>query len=196
MSDTNESTSTGNGVTLSAAFLDFCVKLRKNDPFILPELGKTFKIRHVSEKHDMELADALLDNTNVTYLELGTTKYTKRSAKAMAEYVRTSKRLQRINLYGQVFRSNCRILRQRDKTLCCFLLLGAEYWSVYCMGHRVSSHGLWCLPVAHHHVHLDVSLARIRVPHKNKYMLTRNKEERESNQREQARVRVSESDQH
>jgi hypothetical protein len=42
----------------------------------------------------MELADALLENTNVTYLKLETENYTKCSAEAMAKYVRTSKCLQ------------------------------------------------------------------------------------------------------
>jgi hypothetical protein len=51
-----------------------CVKVRNNDPSILPELGngKPFKIHHLSEKEDIELADALLENTSVMYLEFET----------------------------------------------------------------------------------------------------------------------------
>jgi hypothetical protein len=66
MSDPNDSASTGNDAPLSSEFLEFCAKVRKDDPSILPDLGKPFKIRHVSEKHDIELTDALLENTNVT----------------------------------------------------------------------------------------------------------------------------------
>jgi hypothetical protein len=80
--------------TLSPSFLEFCAKVRKNDPSILPELGKPFKIRQLSEREYMELADAILENNSVTYLELE--KDTKRSAEAMAKYMRTSKRLKRI----------------------------------------------------------------------------------------------------
>jgi hypothetical protein len=35
-------------------------------------LGNHFRIRDSSEKEDIELADALLENTSVTYLELET----------------------------------------------------------------------------------------------------------------------------
>jgi hypothetical protein len=31
---------------------------RHNDPFILPELGKSFNIRHLCEEKDIELSDA------------------------------------------------------------------------------------------------------------------------------------------
>jgi hypothetical protein len=44
----------------------------------------------------MELADALLENNSVIYLEVETKRYTKSSAEALAKYVRTSKRLQRM----------------------------------------------------------------------------------------------------
>jgi hypothetical protein len=118
MSDPNDSASTGDGVPLSSAFLEFCAKVRKDDPSILPEIGKPFKIRHLSEKEDMELADALLENNSVTYLELGTTTmYTKSSAEAMAKYVRTSKRLRRIHLpinYTQE-------MQHCEEMVCCFL---------------------------------------------------------------------------
>jgi hypothetical protein len=50
----------------------------------------------LSEKEAVELADALLENSSVTYLELATEKYTKSSAGAMTKYVRTSKRLRQI----------------------------------------------------------------------------------------------------
>jgi dihydroorotase-like cyclic amidohydrolase len=93
MSDPNDSTSAiaDDRALLSSRTLEFCAKVRKNDPSILPVLGQPVRICHVSEKDDMELADALLENTNVTYLELLTAKYTNRSAEAMAKYVRTSK---------------------------------------------------------------------------------------------------------
>jgi hypothetical protein len=81
---------------LSPTFLEFCAKVRNNDSSILPELGKPFRIRRLSEREYMELADALLENTSVTYLELMDIDYfTKSSAEAMAKYVRTSKRLLR-----------------------------------------------------------------------------------------------------
>jgi hypothetical protein len=37
---------------------------RSNDLSILPELGKPFKIRYLSEKEDMKLADALFENAS------------------------------------------------------------------------------------------------------------------------------------
>jgi hypothetical protein len=81
---------------LSSTFLEFCAKVRSNDPSILPEFGEPFNIGHLSEREGLELADALLENTNVTYLELKTQEYTKRFAEAMAKYVRTSKHVQHI----------------------------------------------------------------------------------------------------
>jgi Ran GTPase-activating protein (RanGAP) involved in mRNA processing and transport len=68
----------------------------------------------------MELADALLENTNVTYLLLGTALYTKSSAEAMAKYVRTSKHLRRIRWHGNWSRDD-RALNQHEETLCCFI---------------------------------------------------------------------------
>jgi hypothetical protein len=68
MSVSNDSTSAGNGGPLSSTVIEFCAKVRNNDPSILSELGRPFIIRpHLSEKGDIELADALLKNTNVTY---------------------------------------------------------------------------------------------------------------------------------
>jgi hypothetical protein len=102
MSDPNDSTSTEDGVPFSPKFLEFCAKVRRNDRSILPDTGNypyidnPLIIRDLSEKESVELADALLENTNVTYLELDTAKYTKCSAEAMAKYLRTSKCLQRI----------------------------------------------------------------------------------------------------
>jgi hypothetical protein len=78
---------------LSSVFLEFCVKVRNDDPSILPELGKPLMILPLSEKEGTELADALLENSSVTCLQFGTEKYTKCSAEAMAKYVRTSKSL-------------------------------------------------------------------------------------------------------
>jgi hypothetical protein len=66
MSDRNDSTSTGDGTSRSSMFLELCVKVRNNDPSILPALGKPFKIRLLTEKEHMELADALLENSSVT----------------------------------------------------------------------------------------------------------------------------------
>jgi hypothetical protein len=103
MSDLNDSASTDNG----DSFVEFCAKVRNNDPSILPRVGEPFKIRHLSENEHIELADALLKNNSVTSLELGAYKYTKISAEAMAEYVRSSKRLQRIRYFHPM--------------LCCFM---------------------------------------------------------------------------
>jgi hypothetical protein len=106
MSDPNDSmvlrTIKDGTALLPPIFLEFCVKVRNNDPSILPEPGQPFRIRNLlSEKEDIELADALQENTNVTYLEFETEKYTNSSAEAMAKYVRTSKRLQRIRWKGK-----------------------------------------------------------------------------------------------
>jgi Ran GTPase-activating protein (RanGAP) involved in mRNA processing and transport len=123
MSDPNDSTSTGDGVPLSSTFLEFCVKVRKDDPSILPELGKPFQIRVLSEREGLEVADALLENNSVTYLEFGTGKYTKSFLEAMAKYARTSNRLQHIRWNGET--DGCReyhqVLQQREEMFCCFL---------------------------------------------------------------------------
>jgi hypothetical protein len=47
ISDPNDSTSTGNDVPLPFAFLYFRVKVQKNDPSILLDPSKPFKIRIV-----------------------------------------------------------------------------------------------------------------------------------------------------
>jgi hypothetical protein len=97
MSVSNDSTVLGTvedgTALLSSAFLEFCVKVRNNDPFILPAPGEPLRIRRLSENEGMELADALLENTNVTYLELEMDNHTKSSAEAMAKYLRTSNSL-------------------------------------------------------------------------------------------------------
>jgi hypothetical protein len=105
MSDPNESMSTGNDGTralLSSSFLEFCAKVRHSDPSILPKSGAPLVIRtDWSEKEHMELADALLENTNVTSLELDTHNYhnyIEGSGEAMVKYVRSSKHLQHIFL--------------------------------------------------------------------------------------------------
>jgi Ran GTPase-activating protein (RanGAP) involved in mRNA processing and transport len=127
MSVSNDSTALStldNGrAVLSSTFLEFCVKVRNNDPSILPESGKPFKIRCLSEREHVELADALLENSSVTYLELETAKYTKSSAEAMAKYVRTSKRLQRIRLYRWLnkWETDNRKLQHCEEMFCCFL---------------------------------------------------------------------------
>jgi hypothetical protein len=119
MSDPNESTSSDDG----DSFVEFCDKVRNNDPSILPEFGEPFSIsrRQMSEKEHMELADALLENTSVTYLLLETGKYTTSSAEAMAKYVRTSKRLQRINWDLRDWMRSCQVCQQYEEMLCCFL---------------------------------------------------------------------------
>jgi hypothetical protein len=72
MSVSNDSTLTGTiddgRAFLSSTFLDFCAKVRKDDPTVLPELGKPFKIRLLSEREHTELANALLENNSATYL--------------------------------------------------------------------------------------------------------------------------------
>jgi hypothetical protein len=108
MSDPNDSTSTGDGLPLSSTFLEFCAKVRKDDPSILQELGKPFNVRQLSEREDNELSDALLKNNSVTHLEFDTGKYTKSSAEAMAKYVRTSNRLQRIRWKRELARISTR----------------------------------------------------------------------------------------
>jgi hypothetical protein len=104
---------------LSPTFLEFCAKVRNNDPSILPAPGMAFAIRDLSEREHMELAYALMENKSVTYLQLDMEKYTKSSAEAMAECVRTSKRLQRIRLFQPEYGSN---YGYREDSLCCFLL--------------------------------------------------------------------------
>jgi hypothetical protein len=74
----------------------------------------------VSEKEEMELAVALLENTTITYLELDTEKYTNRTAEAMAKYVHISKRSQRIRWNH----THARMIDDRlfhEEMLCCFL---------------------------------------------------------------------------
>jgi Ran GTPase-activating protein (RanGAP) involved in mRNA processing and transport len=120
MSDPNDSTSTDDSVSLSSTFLESCAKVRNNDPSILPEPGEPFKIRLLCERAGLELADALLENNSVTYLELDTPKYTKCYAEAMAKYVRTNKRLQRIH-WNQNRMTSDRWLKHHKEMLCCFL---------------------------------------------------------------------------
>jgi hypothetical protein len=107
---------------LSSTFLELCVNVRNNDASILPELGRPFTIGRLSEREHKELADALLENNSVTYLKLETEKYTKKSAEAMAKYVRTSKRLQRI---GWNVEWGMQIehpeLRHTEEIVCCFM---------------------------------------------------------------------------
>jgi Ran GTPase-activating protein (RanGAP) involved in mRNA processing and transport len=115
MSDPNDSTGT---VSHYPNFLEFCTKVRNNDPSILPKPGDPLIIRdQLSEKERIELADALLENTNVTYLLLKTENYRKSSTEAMAKYIRTSKRLQRIRWYT-IPDQKC---EEMEEMLCCFL---------------------------------------------------------------------------
>jgi hypothetical protein len=103
---------------LSSTFLDFCVNVRQDDPSILPEPGQPFNIRCMSEREGIELADAFLENTSVTDLELQILTYTTVYAEAMAKYVRTSKYLQRINWVGAY-----RIPQQREDIIICSFCL-------------------------------------------------------------------------
>jgi Ran GTPase-activating protein (RanGAP) involved in mRNA processing and transport len=96
MSHPNESTSTGEGAPLSLTFLEFCAKVRSNDPTILPSPGEPLRILNLSERESIELSEALLGNTSVTYIELDTAQFTKSTAEVMAKYVRSSKSLQHI----------------------------------------------------------------------------------------------------
>jgi Ran GTPase-activating protein (RanGAP) involved in mRNA processing and transport len=109
---------------LSSIFLEFCAKVRNNDPSVLPDCGRPFKIHPMCEREGMELADALLENTIVTYLELETGKYTKSFAEAMANFVRTSKHLQHIRWsedWGAMIDDRELGLRHRDEMFPCFL---------------------------------------------------------------------------
>jgi Ran GTPase-activating protein (RanGAP) involved in mRNA processing and transport len=128
MSVSKDSTSTGtveNGIALlSSTFLDFCAKVRNNDPSILPALGEHFKIRPMCEREGIELADALLENTVVTYLQLETGQYTKSSAEAMAKFVRNSKHLQHIKWnedWDAVINDRELGLCHREEMFSCFL---------------------------------------------------------------------------
>jgi Ran GTPase-activating protein (RanGAP) involved in mRNA processing and transport len=107
--------------SLSSPFLKFCTKVRNNDPSILPEPSLPLQIRHMSEKEHIEFADALLENTNVTYLELRIVAYTKGSAEAMAKYLRSSKHLQRIQWTEASNGDDRAFLRHYEEMLCCFL---------------------------------------------------------------------------
>jgi Leucine-rich repeat (LRR) protein len=120
MNDPNDSTGTVDGPPLSSNFLEFCAKVRNSDPSVLPEHGQPLRISHLREKEVIELADALLENTNATNLFLGTSNYTKSSAKAMAKYVRTSKCLQRI-CWARHLMIGGRVMQQHEEMLCCFL---------------------------------------------------------------------------
>jgi hypothetical protein len=103
--------------SIDATFIEFCAKVRSNDPTIMPELGRPFKIRHLSDEEDTELADALLENKRVTYLELETQRYSKSSTEAIAKYVRTSKRLKHIH-WPRNFRVSAAM---QEEMFCCFL---------------------------------------------------------------------------
>jgi hypothetical protein len=129
MSDPNDSTSIDDDDFLSPNYLEFCAKVLNNDPSILPEPGEPLRICRLNEKEDIELAAALLENNNVTYLQLDTAKHTKTSAWAMAKYMRTSKHLQRIDWYGQSM-TNDRVLQQREEMLRCFLAAYQESTSL------------------------------------------------------------------
>jgi Leucine-rich repeat (LRR) protein len=120
MNDPNDSAGTGDGPPLSSKFHDFCAKVRNSDPSVLPEPGQPLRLSHLSEEENMELADALMESTNVTNLFLGTSNYTRSSAEAMAKYVRASKYLQRI-CWARHLMMGQRAMQQHEEMLCCFL---------------------------------------------------------------------------
>jgi hypothetical protein len=93
-----------------------CAKVRSDDPSILPPPGEPLTIHTSSEKEYMKLADALLKNNSITYLELDTEEHTESSAEEIAEYVRTSKRLRHI-----LWHRYARTREERAEILCCFL---------------------------------------------------------------------------
>jgi Ran GTPase-activating protein (RanGAP) involved in mRNA processing and transport len=123
MSDSDDSTETSTSTSTSAidaTFLEFCANVRNSDLTIMPEPGQPFKIDRRSDKEDLELADALLENNRVTYLEFEVRNYTKSSAEAMAKYVRTSKRLQRIHMTKRF------IGEELDEDMVCSFLLAFQ----------------------------------------------------------------------
>jgi Ran GTPase-activating protein (RanGAP) involved in mRNA processing and transport len=134
MSVSNDSTGVDNGrAPLSSTFLDFCARVRNSDPSILPEPGKPLIVRHVHEREGIELADALLENASLTYLEMSTERYTQSLAEAMAKYVRTSKSLQRIRWVGDwdaVIDDRELVLWHHEEMLSCFLLAFQESTSL------------------------------------------------------------------
>jgi Ran GTPase-activating protein (RanGAP) involved in mRNA processing and transport len=99
------------------SFLAFCAKVRNNDPSVLPEPGQPLRIRPLSKRKGIELADSLLESSSVTFLQLESKRYTKNSAEAMAKYVRTSKRLQRLGLCM----SGVSLQHRGEEIICCFL---------------------------------------------------------------------------
>jgi hypothetical protein len=70
------------------------------------------------KKEDTELADALLENRNVTYLELNPAKFTRSSVEAMAN-MRTSKRLQRICLVEHWYDGGLTTVKRRLQQRVC-----------------------------------------------------------------------------
>jgi hypothetical protein len=131
MSVSNDSTLTSTiddgRALLSSTFLEFCAKVRNNDPTVLPEFGEPFRIRRsMHERESMELADALLENNSVTYIELDAEMYKKSYAEAMAKYIRTSKQLQRI--HWSRYARTCE--EHEEMILCCFLLAFQESTSL------------------------------------------------------------------
>jgi hypothetical protein len=115
------------GVPLSSAFLELCGKVRNNDRSLLPDLGEPFKIRDMREREGMELADALLEDTSITYLELVKGRYTDVYGEAMAKYVRTSQRLQRIRWITETPSEKG---DYESALVCCFLLAFQESTSL------------------------------------------------------------------
>jgi Ran GTPase-activating protein (RanGAP) involved in mRNA processing and transport len=104
---------------LSMKFLEICAKVRNNDPSLSPNRGKPFRFPSLSENEGIKLADALLENKSVTYLELDMDSYTIISAEAMAEYLRASKCLQSVSWPRSIH--DHEEIPQSEEILCRFL---------------------------------------------------------------------------
>lgn len=90
--------------SVSSTFLQCCVRLRADDPTVLPRKGAPFVInRKLSERESIELTNALLQNTNIQSISLNVDHYTSKSAETMGKYLRGSKHLQRVRLEGRPF---------------------------------------------------------------------------------------------
>jgi pyruvate formate-lyase activating enzyme-like uncharacterized protein len=103
----------------------------------------------VSERNAIGLAEALLENTNVTYLRLETERYTKSSAEAMvkstcvpvsacSEFVASEIRVENCSSEMKcfvVFYLNFkRVRHSRNYTWNCLLLEGRPIWRSKCVG--------------------------------------------------------------
>jgi hypothetical protein len=109
MSDPYDSTASGTIDDCNRAVLPskFSRQSAKQRSFYSAGTWQAVRIRHLSEKEDIELVDALRENTCAAYLGLKTEEYTKSSAEAMAKYVRTR----------EIYMQNCGSVKK-----CCVIL--------------------------------------------------------------------------